>query len=132
MEFRKQVKRQAGIDLSPLIDVVFLLLLFFMISTTFLQDTGLSLELPDSERQERGKTEAMVIQIDPSGQCFYKGENISLEELASVLPKDIEAASDKNVVIEADKKTEHGSVVAVMNLIKDSGGEGLTVATKRK
>ncbi len=132
MEFRKQVRKEARIDLSPLIDVVFLLLIFFMVSTTFLQDAGLNLELPESEHQEQGSSEAMIIQIDSSGKYYYKGEKITLQKLREILPEDIKNETEKNVVIEADKKTEHGAVVEVMNIVKDSGGEGLTVATKKK
>jgi len=134
MLYRRQSRANSAIsvDLSPLIDVVFLLLIFFMVSTRFKDDQGLDLTLPGSESRQQAKEEHLTILIDKNGIISLAGEEISEEALAGKITSLLPDYEDKTVVLRVDKSVNHGRVVAVMDAAKKSGAKGLTFATTAK
>jgi biopolymer transport protein ExbD len=127
-------KDTAEINLTPLIDVVFLLLIFFMVSTTFQREAELSIELPEAstEAQER-KDERIEVAIDAGGRYYVDGRAL-LNKQPKILKRALkEAAGDRSsvlVVISADANTSHQSVVTVMDAARQLGLVRLTFAAR--
>ena len=134
MLYRRQPRKNTSIavDLSPLIDVVFLLLIFFMVSTRFKDDQGLDLTLPGSESRQQAKDEYLTIFIDKSGIIRLAGEEVSESALSEKIAARLPEFKDKTVVLKVDQAVNHGRVVAVMDAAKKSGAKGLTFATATK
>jgi biopolymer transport protein ExbD len=118
------------IDISALIDVVFLLLIFFAVSTTFLESTGLDLELPSADTSAAPETRDVTVWIGEEGNLRFDGRDLQLADLEADLKAALEQAERKFVVIMADRNARLEQVVEVMDLARKSGAVGLTIASK--
>ena len=125
MRLRKTRPESVDINLTPLIDVVFLLLIFFMVSTTFDREAELSIELPKSSASATPRTqEAIDIAIDAQGRFFVNGTvlvNTQLDTLKRAMAAVGEDKEDPPVVINADARTPHQSVIQVMDAARQLG-----------
>ncbi len=130
MELRRRKRLQVRLDISALIDVVFLLLIFFAISTTFLETSGIPLELPESTSTAERNQEDLTVAISADGTIEFQGRVMSLQELEALLPQALDESGTRQVSIRADENARHGRVIGVMDLARRSGASGLTVATK--
>ncbi len=132
MLYRPKRKSSLLVDLSPLIDVVFLLLIFFMVSTRFKDDHGLDLALPSSESRQKSETETLTILIDKSQNILVDSQTIAKTELKTHIEGLLAQRDNKMVVLKVDQTVNHGLVVEVMDAAKSAGAEGLTFATVAK
>ena len=130
MQFRRASKPSVGINISPLVDVVFLLVIFFAVSTTFLETAGLKLELPESTSAAKQEVRDLQVLLSSDGQLSFDGETLEPDELQRRLTSALADRDKKFVVLRADTHTEHGEVVRLMDLIRDAGAEGLKVAAR--
>jgi len=121
---------RASIDMAPLVDVIFLLVIFFAVSTTFLETSGLPLDLPESGAAARRQVRELSVFLDLEGQLSFDGETVTLGQLAERLPSALGDSADKVVVLRADRGVAHGEVVALMDVVRRAGAEGLTIATR--
>jgi len=130
MELRRRRAWEVRLDISSLIDVVFLLLIFFAVSTTFLETSGIPLELPESTGSAESDTEGLTVVLSGEGEIRFRGHRVDLERLGSELETAIGDSSTGMVTIRADRTALHGRVVEIMDLARRSGAKGLTVATR--
>ncbi len=130
MEFPRPPRRDVRIDISALIDVVFLLLIFFAVSTTFLESTGLDLELPSADTSATPQNRDVTVWIGEEGNLRFDGRDLQLADLETDLKAALEQAERKFVVIMADRNARLEQVVQVMDLARKSGAVGLTIASK--
>ncbi len=124
---------RVDVNLTPLIDVVFLLLIFFMVSTTFDRHANLKVELPEaSAKKEQQVEEPVVLSIDAKGNYFINDRqlvNTKLETLKTALQKTVADKKDVSLVLRADAKTPHQSVVRAMDAASQLGLTRLSIAT---
>ena len=145
MKFKEKDSREDDlqINLTPLIDIVFLLLIFFMVSTTFTRESQLRIQLPEAEADESQveKVEQLVIEISALGVYAVKGPgdeevrqviNSSAEALKRVLDKssDVDKRDELVVIIRADRKTPHLAVIRALSVARQSGLTRITFATE--
>ncbi len=132
MQFGKRNRPSPAINIAPLVDVVFLLVIFFAVSTTFLETSGLDLELPESSSTAGREPEALTVLLAADGTLSFDDRTVDREELRRALAEALEprAPARRMVVLRADTKTEHGDVVELMDLIRGAGASGLTVAAR--
>lgn len=125
MNIRPRRRRSTTVDITPLIDVVFLLLIFFMVSTTFERETQILIELPEAsgEKLEEEPPE-LEVTVDRYG-VFYVNQleviNTELETLKTAISNVIGDKRDINVIITADAQTPHQSVMTVMDAASQLG-----------
>lgn len=134
MQFRRQTKNQEDINLTPLIDVVFLLLIFFMVSTTFTKETHLKLDLPEAEGQALpASVEKIEILVAADGNYAVNGESLVNSQLKTLLAA-IEQKSQGNnelpFIITADANVPYEKVVQVMDAAGRLGFSKLSMTTK--
>jgi biopolymer transport protein ExbD len=124
---------RVDVNLTPLIDVVFLLLIFFMVSTTFDRHAKLKVELPEaSAKTEQQLEDPVVLSIDAKGNYFIDDRqvvNTQLETLKIALQKTVADKKDVSLVLRADAKTPHQSVVRAMDAASQLGLTRLSIAT---
>ncbi|MCD6450893.1 MAG: biopolymer transporter ExbD [Acidobacteria bacterium] len=130
MEFRKKKPREIKIDIHPLIDVVFLLLIFFMVTTTFVERPGLKLELPKAKSATQERMKELIITVSRNKRVFFQGREVAVSNLESLLKKALAQSETKQVIIRADRKVEYGFIVEIMDFARRSGARGLTIATE--
>lgn len=133
MNFRRPRADDASINLTPLIDVVFLLLIFFMVSTTFNQQADIQVQLPEADREMRQtQTEWIDILIDARGEYYIDGQellNRRPETLQRVLEMKLAERSGDPVLIRADAQATHQAVVTVLDVVGRLGVTGVSIAT---
>jgi biopolymer transport protein ExbD len=130
VQFRKLSRPGVAINIAPLVDVIFLLVIFFAVSTTFLETAGLKLELPTSSSTAKRESLDLTVLLAADGTLSFEGETLDHERLGERLRGSLAETDRKIVILRADKSTPHGEVVRVMDLIRESGAEGLTVAAR--
>jgi biopolymer transport protein ExbD len=130
LEFPRPPRRDVRIDTSALIDVVFLLLIFFAVSTTFLESSGLDLELPSAETSAAPEPRDVTVWIGAEGNLRFDGRDLQLADLEGDLRTALEQAERKFVVIMADRDARLEHVVQVMDLARKSGAVGLSIASE--
>jgi biopolymer transport protein ExbD len=133
VNFRPRQTEEVGVNLTPLIDVVFLMLIFFMVSTTFERHAELLIDLPKADAaQEEQRREIIELAIDAQGRFFVNGQ-----ELVNTRPATLEAAltrmsegdSSLPLIVRADGRTPHQSVVTAMDVAARLGFSRLSIAT---
>ena len=135
MRFRSTERVSPEIGLTPLIDVVFLLLIFFMVSTTFDRHSELSVELPEASADASARDDAVIdVVIDAGGDVYVEGRPLAdprLEHLQRALAEAAAGLDAPPVVIGADARTPHQSVVTVMDAARRAGLYKLTFAARQ-
>lgn len=133
MGFRRRHAEPPRVDLTPMVDVVFLLLIFFMISTTFVETPGLTINLPKSSSQQIKKEQKEIrVYLRSDGTIFLEKQQVELAELISQLKNYGESASETTFLLMADKDVRHGKVVQLMDTAKNAGFLKLAIATEKK
>jgi len=132
VHFRRRQGLKVAIDIAPLVDVVFLLVIFFAVSTTFLETSGLKLDLPTSKSTAEREARGLSVSLAADGSLEFDGEVIQVERLPELLRAALEGRERKVVVLRADAATPHGRVVELMDVIKGAGAEALTIAARAR
>ena len=121
------------INILPMIDVIFSILAFFIISTLFLtRSQGLPVDLPSAQTSEPKQSVQMNITIEPDGQMYLDRKPIKLEQLKGALTEKIAPNSESVVIINADEKVEHGTVVKVMDRLRQVPGATMAIAAEQE
>ena len=136
MNLRPNRKELPDINLTPLIDVVFLLLIFFMVSTTFDRESRIKVNLPESSTQaeEIKKQEILDITVDIQGRFYVDQQeviNTDIETLKRAIEKAANGRKDLPVVITADANTPYQAVITVMDAASQLGFVNMTFPTRQ-
>jgi biopolymer transport protein ExbD len=137
MNFRSKsthAKRvQAVIDITPLVDCVFQLLIFFLLTATFVKNPNFDINLPEaSSKLTSNVKEDIRVVILKDGKLKYDNEVINKNQLKEILQEKFKADATSIVLIQADKETMHGKVVEIMDMAKSAGFSRLGIAVEIK
>ena len=130
MKFLQKKSRKVIINITYLIDVLFLLLILFMVSSTFIEQPGMKLELPESQSKATEKLKNLVLEITADEQLFLNGKQVSDDVLPDKLTELLPTLKEPTVILKADKMVPHGTVVRAMDIAKLAGFKKIVVATK--
>ena len=133
MGFLNKQREEPKLDMTPMVDVVFLLLIFFMISTTFVESPGISIKLPESSSQtiDREPKEIKVY-LSQEGDIYHGEKKISIDDFRGLLAEHQADAKQTTVLLLADQESRHGKVVILMDLARDAGFTKLAIATEQR
>ncbi|WP_457631813.1 ExbD/TolR family protein [Oceanithermus sp.] len=122
-------RREPTINLAPLVDIVFLLVIFFMVTSTFITpETGLPVDLPQAVSGEEEPSGAPTVVVHADGSAYWKGEPVADDELLAALRGVMATDQQGTVILRADRKTPHGRVVQVMDIIRRAGAKRVAIA----
>ena len=131
MRLPASAKKKARIEIIPMIDTMFFLLVFFMIATLAMTiQHGMPVSLPTAESSTDKITEYVSLTLTREGLLYYNKEAITLQELEMRLANLQQSSSDSSLLINADEQVPHGQVIQVMDLIRLSGITTMSIATK--
>ncbi len=130
MKLLDEKPKKAILNITPLIDVLFILIIFFTISSTFLEQPGLKLELPKAQSAQSQRVEKAVLYISSDAKLYLRDEEVTLAQLPQRLRSLMENLSEKSLIISADKSVHHGLVVQVMDIARNSKVQRLVVSTE--
>ncbi|EKM93791.1 MAG: biopolymer transporter ExbD [Pseudomonas sp.] len=135
MKFRRKPRENVEIGLAPLIDVVFILLLFFVVTTTFTRETQLQVDLPEAASgtpPEQTEVKQLEVVIDVDGNYSLNGKALLKSDLSSLmaaLSKEAEGDNSLPMIISADGKTPHQAVITAMDAAGKLGFAHLRITT---
>lgn len=140
MKIERTKRRRAGelaLEMTPMIDVVFLLLIFFLLATTFDDRAGIKIDLPKSSIREEKIVHKLQLFVQADKTMFFSYEQggkfvripVTKEELATDLKEQLANTEDKSLVISADQSLSHGYIVELMSLAKGAGALALNIDT---
>ena len=131
MRFRSESEENFSLDLTPLVDVVFLLLIFFMVSTVFVDfKRQMDISLPSSKSSSPSETlEPIKVELTVDEQIFLNGEKVKIEELELALSQ-ISSSKNNSAIIRADKNLPYGNVIKVMGILQTAQILDIGVAVK--
>lgn len=128
---RRIVTTGLSIDLTAMVDVVFLLIIFFMVSTTFITlESGLPVDLPQAQSTQAQASGLPTVTITSNQEIYLSGARVGEDDLLTTL-EGVLAESDGSgvVVLRADRTVPHGLTVRVMDIIKRAGAQRIAIAT---
>jgi len=129
-EFDRRRKADAQLNIAPLIDIVFLLLIFFVLSSHFVTEKGFKIKLPKAVHASSQKSEKITVFIDETNIVYIGDYEIELNLLAQKLRQELSANDEKTVVIKADDGVDIGFAVKVMDIARGANAEGLVISTR--
>jgi biopolymer transport protein ExbD len=131
MQFRRRLKPNVNVDLVPMIDVVFQLVVFFMVSSTFILTPGISLSLPESSSSEPVVMTKLVVSIIGEDEIYLNKEKYSLDGLHAALSEMDDESLDgiKTVVLEGDRRVSYEVLVNVLDILRKHGFKGVNLKT---
>ncbi|MBU4234620.1 MAG: biopolymer transporter ExbD [Desulfobacterales bacterium] len=132
IEFARRKKNHQHINLTPLVDVVFLLLLFFMLTSHFVAAPTIKIALPDSKTSEPEVKEEVIITVAKDGTLFLDKDRIMLTGLQYSLQEKLKKMKKPSVRIKADREAMLGVVVNVVDEIRLSGAGAFSIETEKK
>jgi len=119
------------INLTPLIDVVFILLIFFLLTTTFRSTTGLDIELPNASTAKTPAENAQVIlNLNQAGELFIGEKQLTQEEVLQALKNNPKPSQKLFIILQADERVAHGEVVSLLDLLRSSGLKNVAIGTQ--
>jgi len=122
-------RREPSINLAPLVDIVFLLVIFFMVTSTFITpETGLPVDLPQAVSGEARPAGAPVVTVAADGTAYWQGKSLADDELLGKLRSVLAKDPVGTVILRADRKTPHGRVVQVLDIIRRAGAKRVAIA----
>jgi len=134
MQFRKKTathgKLMVALNMTPLIDCVLQLLIFFMLSSSFVLQTGIRVDLPKARAPKLQDEQDIVITITRTNEIFLNDEKMTSDQLPIALLELLTRSSKKIVLIKPDKRVETGKLVEIMGVAKSVGVESLGIATE--
>ena len=118
-------RKRFQIDMAPLIDVVFLLLIFFML-TFAIQGQGLAISLPEGEETEKVEMD-IIVKIDRNNKLYLNDRQIEIDSLGAALGEDLLRRSDKMVVIDSAPKVKYELFARVLDVSREAGAENFSI-----
>ncbi|MCK5057176.1 MAG: biopolymer transporter ExbD [Candidatus Aminicenantes bacterium] len=132
MQFRSRPRRKVFLNITSLIDVLFLLLIFLMVSTTFLEQPGIKLELPEAQSAAIIEQKGFTLFVNKAGTIFLNDTEIAIEDLEAKIKEVLPKMKKSTIILKADQDLSHGLVVRLMDIVKKSGVKKLVIGTKLK
>jgi biopolymer transport protein ExbD len=132
MEFEGRARIHSHLDIAPLIDIVFLLLVFFMLTSTFLVPEAIELELPESSSASIMQTTPITVSLDQTGQLALNGERIELDQLRIAIEPLLKQDTEPAITLKSDAHTKVQQLLKVMDEIRAAGGSNIALATTQK
>ena len=131
LKFTRKERYQIQAPLTSLIDIVFMLLIYFLLTTNFMVDEGIKIKLPQAKAAAPQTQQEITIYVDKEGRAFLMNEEIALDRLFRELKNMIGNQKDRLVVIKADRSVILNKAVKVMDLAKAAGAGRLCLATEK-
>lgn len=117
------------LNIAPLIDVIFLQLIYFMLTSSFIMQPGIKINLPQAVTSETVSEKEILVSITKEGTIFYREQPVKKEELERILQGITTVDRDRVLIIKGDRKAEHGIVVEVMDIARRTGITKIVIGT---
>lgn len=128
---RKRLQLRTGIELAPFVDILFLLVTYFLMNATLANNPAIKIELPKSDTSQAAETQPLVVLINQENQIFVNEKNVPLKDLGREVTSLIKDKEKDQVIIRGDKKSSYQIVISVMDELNKAGVTRFNLATDR-
>jgi biopolymer transport protein ExbD len=128
-KFADRKKEEAEIDMTPMLDVTFIMLIFFIVTASFVKESGITVERPGADTGNQQTRAAVLVAVAADGSVYMDNQQLDIRAVRAGVEKLLSENPQGTVVIQADKRAKAGDVISVMNQIKAAGAEGTAIAT---
>lgn len=130
---RKRIREEeeAAVDMTPMLDIVFIMLIFFIVTTSFVKEAGIEVNKPKAANQSKQKNANIFIAVKDTGEVWFDKRRVDIERVSAQIEKMLAEQPTEVVIIQADKDAKHGIVVKVMDAIKDAGIDRISIAAAK-
>ncbi|MCB0322112.1 MAG: biopolymer transporter ExbD [Bdellovibrionales bacterium] len=133
MQIRRARKVSTELEMAPLIDVVFLLLIFFLLTSSFIQSEAIELSLPQSESAaQTEEDQPLIVSVTSEGVVHFQEQEISLADLKAELSTEFSKDAERAVILRTDGETQVEAMVGVLDAVRLAGGTNVNIATQQK
>jgi biopolymer transport protein ExbD len=129
--FARKKTEAGGVDITPLLDVVFQLLLFFILTSALVQP-GVELDLPESDQSNKALEADLIISVDKEGRVFFNDMMVNLEEIESSLRFFTTQNNDGTIILRVDNALPYGKFFSILDASRKAGIENLHLAYEEK
>ncbi len=129
MKFHRRRKVETLFNIAPLVDCVFLLLIFFLLTSSFIEEAGIKIDLPESARAAAIEERGIIISLSEGGSLLVNGQPTTIEELRAAVTAAAARTGKDRAVLRADREVRLGLLTKVMDAVKAAGIKGLDVQT---
>lgn len=127
---RNREEEDASIDMTPMLDIVFIMLIFFIVTTSFVKEAGIQVNKPEASQATKEPSANIFIAIRDTGEVWMDKRQVDVERVAANIERMLAEQPTDLVVIQADKEAEHGRVVEVMDQVKEAGINKISIAAE--
>ncbi len=129
---RRKIRKQddTGIDLTPMMDIVFIMLIFFIVTTSFVKETGVDINRPNAETAERDEKGNILVAITSSNEIWIDKRRVDLKAVRANIERLKIEYPEGSVIIQADKESRSGLLVEAMDQIRLAGVQNISIAAK--
>ncbi|MFA4915264.1 MAG: biopolymer transporter ExbD [Syntrophales bacterium] len=132
MEFERRRHSHAHMDIAPLVDVVFLLLLFFMLTSHLIQEPAIRIKLPGSKTAETKNEEIKTVLITKNDEVYFMDKRVGLSNLQTAIQEGLTNTKKDFLRIKADKDVSVGLLVKVIDEVRHAGVNNFSIVTERR
>ena len=130
MEFEGRARIDSKLELTPLIDVVFLLLVFFMLTTTFMRPEAIDLALPEATTATASEDQTIVVALEESGRIVVNEQEVALDEVPARVRTLLDGGASTTITLKTDESLAVKNMVDVMDALRTAGGTDIDLATR--
>ncbi len=128
-KLRKRSAEEAEINITPMLDIVFIMLIFFIVTTSFVKELGVDLDRPSNAPvKEQKRSEVIPVRIDASGQVFVEDRLVHVGAIRANIVSGLARKPDATVVVIADRNADSGYIVTVVDQARVAGAEKVSLA----
>ncbi|MCH8501475.1 MULTISPECIES: ExbD/TolR family protein [Aliidiomarina] len=127
---RLREEEEATLDMTPMLDIVFIMLIFFIVTTSFVKEAGIDVNRPEAAQATQKPSANIFIAIRENGEVWMDRRQVDVERVAANLERLLAEQPTDMVVIQADENARHGIVVKVMDQIKEAGIAQISIAAE--
>lgn len=131
MRNHSQKEEEVEINMTPMLDIVFIMLIFFIVTSTFIKEPGVDIDRPDAETTAPVKTVAVLIAITSDNRIFIDKKEIDLRSVRASVERMLKENPKGAIVIQADKGSEAGVMMKVMEAVRDAGASATKISTNK-
>lgn len=128
----KRKEEESGIDLTPMLDVVFIMLIFFIVTTSFVKESGIDVSRPSAKTAKKKQRASILVAISQSGEIWIQRRKVDIRSVRANIERLHAESPEGTVVIQADKRSETGLLVDVMDQVRLAGVESIAVSASEK
>jgi len=132
---RKHTSKLRGvkeINIAPLIDIIFILVIFFMVTSTLIVHSGMKVKLPQAKNSKTVKQLKLVVYVDKDNKIFLNEEEVHKIKLKILIKEHIAKGGEPQISVKADKQVDYGEIIKVIDIAKDGGIEDISFAIEKK